>query len=213
MAYEDDWDSAVGFSADDIDPDEAEKGGGFVDKPGKYHLEINLVKFDGGGKIKDDGEPATPCLTLQMTVLHSVKGQSPAGARLFHRVYFSDKENSHKLITKLGLRLGLLVKRDGKAIDPASGTTRIVPSLFKRAEGLQCIAEVRMEEYKGKEQAKIPFNDVWGVTHPDVADVPKSGEHLALIGVAAKSASQQAPKQSPVAAAAPSLGNDEFADL
>jgi hypothetical protein len=97
---------ASGVSREDL-------GGGTVDKEGWYHFEIDDVKNDLG-KLNDKGDPRSPCIVLQMTVLESVKGQSPAGSKLFHRIYVGSKdgppaEGAIKSACRLGVGLGILV--------------------------------------------------------------------------------------------------------
>jgi hypothetical protein len=179
---------SIGWDTDDVNPDEVEKSTAMIDKEGKYHCEIMTVHKEL--ETEDaNGEPRTPSIRFDLQVLHSVKGQSPKGSRLYHRLYFSDKEFARDQALKLALRLGLMVKRNGKAIDPHTGTGRITPELFERAEGLQVVCEVKEEMYRDKKQYRVPFNEFFLVSDERVKAVPKDPDSLALVkGGVAKAA-------------------------
>lgn len=224
------------FDLDGFDTEGLDQGGN-VDKEGQYHFEVADVvpELD---ILDKEGQPKTPSVRFDLAVLHTTPGQSRAGSRHFHRIYVGSsgggpaKEGSIKSAIRFGLGLGILrqVEQNGKSIvvDAVTGLTRITKETWLRAKGQQCVAKIGKHEDKaGKYQTsfEIPFGRVYQVDHPDVADVPKNANALALIGKA--SAAVQAPKLAaapsgshgngthapPVATAAPAAGWDNIGDL
>ncbi|HWA99357.1 MAG TPA: hypothetical protein VG713_12730 [Pirellulales bacterium] len=168
-------------------------GGETVDKEGTYHFEITDVVKELD-TTSTNGKDKSPCLRFDMLVLETVKGQSPAGSRHFHRVYVAGKggttisEGAKKNALRFGLGLGLLaeITKDDRTIivDKLTGLPKIPLSLWDRAKGMQCIAKIKLDKGDGKYDPKheIPFSRVYQVNDPAVADVPKNAEALAMLG-------------------------------
>ena len=178
--------------------EDVNKGGGSVDKEGWYHFEVNSVDvdLDTHKDMSDpDSDEKTPSVCLTLDVLKSVNGQSPEGSRMWHRIYVAGKggkpisEGGRKMLIKAALRTGLLREVDGKLVKD-DGTPGVHPNLFKQLEGMQLIAEVKLEKgSKGyKDRYVIPFQMLYQVDDPDVAKVPKNEEMLALAGKSAAAA-------------------------
>jgi hypothetical protein len=225
------------FDLGDTDSSDLDVGG-IVDREGWYHFEVADVVPELETH-KADGEAKSPCIRFDLSVLHSVPGQSKTGARLFHRVWVGSKgggppaEGSIKSAKRFGLGLGVLrqIEHNGKRIvvDSVTGQTRITKETWLRAKGQQCIGRVARskEDKTGQYDQKfeLPFGQVYPVDHPEVADVPKNVNALALIGKASLAAapakvpptattnSTSPPAAQPVAAAPSGGGWDNIADL
>lgn len=183
-----------GVSADDLSGK-----GEAVEKEGWYHFEVADVKPELG-TVNDKGKEQTPSINFHLMVLESVKDQSPAGSRAYHRIYLASsgghpiKDGSRNSALRFGLGLGLLAaipsdKEEGqeKIVDKATGSTRIPSSVWLRAKGMQFIAKIKYNppeegsKYtKGKYE--IPFGRCYQVDDPQVADIPKNAEALAILG-------------------------------
>lgn len=198
-----------GFDCGDLE------SGGLVETEGWYHFEVSDVKAHLES-IKEDGSENTPNILFTLTVLHSLKGQSPANSRLFHRVYVGSKgggapaDGSIKSMIVFGCGLGLLkqVERDGRkvAVDAQTGQPKLSVAMWLRAKGLQCVGKVEKEEDKSgqyKPRFVLPFGRVYQPNDDRVAHVAKNTDALKLIGInqPAQQQSAGATQQQPVAAA------------
>lgn len=155
--------------------------GGVVDHEGWYHLECTEVTPETQTTNKK-GAPRTPSVAFEFCVLQSVDGQSPAGSRLWHRIYFSDKEGSRKAAFVFGLGMGVLKIMGHNVVDAQTGETRITMATWRACQGRQVIARVVHEKGTGGYEGKyaIPFGRVFGVRDPAVAHVPKNHDAIAL---------------------------------
>jgi len=194
--------------------DEVDKSKDQVDKEGWYHFEIADV-VNELDTLSDNGKEKTPAIRFDMAVLETVGGQSPAGSRHYHRLYVGGRgggppsDGARKMALKCALRLGLLVDRDGKIVDPTTGLTKFGISLWHRAKGMQCVANIKLE--KGEDgyadRYQVPFNEFFQVDDPKVASVPKNMAALELTGKGESRSGQQKPPESGTA------GIDDLADL
>ena len=188
------------FDSDGIDPDSFDSGGQ-IDKPGKYHLEI------ANAENKPIGVPdwrRRNCITLRCTVLQSAKGSSPAGSALFHDLEFPNPEDRETMIGKSEAplfsvmmanlcnflcKLGVLVKHEGKVIDPETKSTKLnVRTFATRLKGKQFIGNVVLEKYEdrnGNEVSKMKldrYHPATAVDDPANYDVPMNRAALQTIG-------------------------------
>lgn len=164
-----------------------------VDVAGKYHLEISGAK-DRFETTDDKGGLATPHVLVPCVVMQSVQGQSPAGAFHYHRVDVAGKGGAPmedwqiKATLAFLLGVGLLKNKDGKVIDPATGTTQIqLSTVSKRLENQQFIGDLRLEKSSdpSKYKDRICFSFGRGAFPIDAAEVrsvPKCLDALKLIG-------------------------------
>lgn len=185
------FDDGFGFDTDGIDPAEAERGA-FVDKEGQYHFEITDVKFDTS-KVK-----GTPFVEFCLTVLQSVKGQSPEGSRFNHQSYLS--EGARLMTSAFGHRIGALkllptgeIDEKGQPkhvyVDPKTNSRRITKETWLAVKGSQFVGTLRLgkerqgddgREYKAR--LELQTNKCWQTDAEEVADVPKNLQAMKLIG-------------------------------
>lgn len=177
-------------------------GGEQVNKDGTYHLECTDVKEELD-TLNNQGKPKSPCIVFHLQVQESVKGQSPAGSRHFHRIYVAGSgggplsDGARNSAFRFGLGLGLLeeIEIDGRPNIKVKGAnnTRIPLSVWHKAKGMQLVAKIEQEtkeaedEQGNKKRVKgdrwqIPFGRVYQVDDPYVSEVPKNKEALAAIG-------------------------------
>lgn len=195
---------ASGFeiATDDIDCQDLESGG-LVELEGWYHFEVTDVKPQLD-IVKEDGSDNTPNILFALTVLQTVKGQSPANSRLFHRVYVGSKgggppaEGSVKSMIVFGCGLGLLrqVEKNGRkvAVDVQTGQPKLSVAMWLRGKGAQCVGKVEKEEDKSgqyKPRLVLPFGRVFRPDDERVAHVPKNPDALKLIGISPAAATNQ----------------------
>lgn len=176
---------------------EADLGSNFVTKEGWYHFEVADVVRELD-RVSERGQPKSPAMRFDLVVLHEVAGQSPSGARHYHRIYVGDKdggppkEGSLKSALRFGVGLGILreVEIEGQPaiVDAQTGSPQIRVSTWERAKGMQVIARIeKRQEQEGSKYGpsyEIPFARVYQPDDSQVADVPKNLEALALIGKA-----------------------------
>ena len=187
------------FSTDSVDRDSLETSPG-IDAEGWYHLQVrdvtpHLEKEQPEDPKNPDGpkKEATPHILLQCEVMMNVKGQSPMGRSLFHRLYTASKgggpaadgtRNSNiRFLTGIGAMKWQEI--DGKqiAVDLETGKPSVTLNTFTRCKGKHFIAKVEFEppndpKYKGK--YTIPFGRVYQIGDPKVAGVPYNKEIIAL---------------------------------
>lgn len=193
-------------------------GGDQVDQEGWYHLEIADVvpELD---TVSDSGREKTPAVRFDCVVMQSVKGQSPQGSRLFHRIYVAGKgggppaDGAIKSALRFGLGVGLLkqIEQDGKKItvDAVTNSPKINSETWKRAKGLHFVAKVNKEvDEKYGDKFQIPFGRCYRPSDPAVAKVPKNKEALAMAESAPASQAEQPPQ-----AAHAASDMDDLADL
>jgi hypothetical protein len=202
------------FDGENFDSEKLNTGSGeTVDKEGWYHLEISDVvpELD---TLDTNGNPHTPQIRFDMTVLQTVEKQSPAGHRLYHRIFLATKdgappkEGTVAAALRLGIACGLLEhkEKDGREVTVVKSTqnTRIPSQIWKQAKGRQIVAKVKLEKSdnpKYKDKYAIPYGECFDVSDPKVVDVPKNGEALQMIGKVVTPASSTRPAAAPPAAA------------
>lgn len=153
------------LDAEGVDPDSM-GGGDFIDKEGKYHLEISDAPFKTAA---ESFRKSNPEFQVRAVVLQSVQGQSPMGSVLFHHVELPIASDHDKLVGKaqaplFGIKLaalcnfciacGVLEKREGKVFDPETKSTKLNhKTLGDRLKGKQFIGKVvkRMWEKNGEQ--------------------------------------------------------------
>ncbi len=185
------------FSFDSGDVDAGDVGSRiYVDKKGMYHFEIGDAKLDDRTQ-DDNGKFMTPHILVPSTVIHTVPGQSAAGAMYYERLAYKGEGGGpaedwqRKATLAFLLGVGLLKAVDGKIVDPKTGTTSIdIKSMPDRLKNLQWIgdikhnAEVRNpdQSVKYREAFKLNFGrGAWRVDAPEVKQVQKNVEALKLI--------------------------------
>lgn len=162
--------------------------------------------------VIDMSKSRKPSILLACKVVATLPDQSPVGSIHYHELVVSgsgkgveisasDKEQTLSFL----VGVGVLKKRGDVVIDPETGTQRInVGTLVKRLQGLQFIGIVKLrkgELKKDRETGEQLYNSdgtesywedkigfSWGrgcyqVDADEVADVPKSLEHLRQIGM------------------------------
>jgi hypothetical protein len=212
----------TGTSADDLG------GGNNVDREGWYHFEVADVVADLA-RVGKNGKAKSPSIRFDCLVMHPVNGQSPQGARHFHRIYVGNKDGgpasdgARNSAFRFGVGLGILREIEGEGgksiVDAATGSPKINLATWQQAKGLQFIAKIAKEEVeegsKFEARFQIPFGRVHQVDDPAVENVPrnKSAAKLATKAPAKPAAAGAAATAAP-APVAPSGGEiDEFADL
>jgi hypothetical protein len=181
------------MDASEISPSDL-GGGDVIDKEGWYHLEVVDVKneFD---LLSDKGKEKSPCVVLTCNVLETVKGQSPAGSKYFHRIYVASKgggapaEGAVKSALRFGVGLGLffVIEKDGREfiVDGSTGSFKIMASTWQRSAGVQFVAKIKLEKSddpKFPDKYTVPFGRAYDPRDPAVADTPKNKEALKMAG-------------------------------
>lgn len=184
--YDDEIDQGmiIDLDTEGLDEEAVKKGGGgnLVDAEGMFHVTCNAIER----QAEDD---KLQQFKLDLQVLNgTVPEQSEK--MLYHWLYlesWQDKkkgikkplsEASIKSLAKFALAFGLITPADLN-----KKNTRIP---FHLIEGRQAIVKVKKETRKddsGETQTnyRIPFNDAWHVTDPEVENVPKDAEALSLL--------------------------------
>ncbi len=224
MAWTTEADELV-YDSGAYDRGDLDTGGEQVNKEGWYHLEVTDVKPDLA-TLDNNGNPHSPQICFTMMVLQTVDGQSPAGSRLYHRIYLGTKDGGPpkdavvKAALRLGIALGLLeyTEIEGAEVPVIAGTknTRIPASVWRGAKGRQIVANVKLEKGTGnyKDKYAIPFGECYDPMDEAVAQVEKNIDALALLGKTPPAAPpQQPPKQPPAPPKAPFGGDDDLGDL
>jgi hypothetical protein len=245
VGHEDDIPEGEDYAFDGGSFGQSDLGGGdVVNKDGWYHMEVADVVLDLG-TLSDQGKPKSPSIRFDMTVLESVDKQSPAGSRHFHRIYVGASgggppaAGSIKSALRFGIGLGLLETKeiDGREATVIKGTndTKIGSKLWLSAKGRQIVARIEKgEEEKPVEGRKpfpakheIPFGRVYQVDDPQVSEVPKNKQALALAGKTVSTATggvsggvknttttaPAAKKETPAPVAAAAAADDDLSDL
>jgi hypothetical protein len=191
------------FDSDGVDTSKVSNETRFdLDKPGKYHFAIQA--FEKLAVINEsNGEQVMPHVSLALNVIHTVEGQSPEGFVLFANLWLAGKGGAPReewqttQTMNLLKGLGLVVEKDGKLVDPETGTTKLNwRTWVKRLDGMQCIGDVKMSRPDATRldprtqkpypaRPELPFGrGLYQVDDPKVKDVPKNAAALATIGKA-----------------------------
>jgi len=177
------------FELDTSGVDGNELGSSMLNKEGTYHMEVTDVTTDYDLTNKS-GDPKSPAVVFQMTVLESVENQSPAGTKFYHRVYVANKEGGPpkegaiKAAMRFGIGLGVIeVQEDATCVDSKTKARKINTDTWKRAKLRQCIAPIEFEEGTGDYKGKyvIPFGRVYNPFDESYNHVPKSKDSLKTI--------------------------------
>jgi len=201
----------------EVDPEECEQNV-TVDKPGKYHFEVEEV-IAHPEPFKPDGNEASPHFVAILRVLKTVDGQSPRGSKHYHNVYVAGKGGgpAHPAVIEAACKFlfavrGLEKSPDGNSfVDPETGSSRFNPGkIGGRIKGAQFVGHLKFDKPKPDSgyspRLGLHFgNGCFRIDDPKVADVPKSAEDLAAIGI---KASSQEPENKPAEKKA-----DEFGDI
>lgn len=204
--FSEDGSAEQGFSFDTSGYSASDLGSSTVAKEGWYHFEVADVVPELE-TVSKKGSQKSPAVRFDLNVLHTAPGQSPAGATHFHRVYVGGKGGAaaEEGAIKMGLRflLGLYGQVEGAEkmsvvdevdingkptlVDAETGKPTIDLSTFRRAKGRQLIARIVYQppnHEKGfSEKWEIPFGRTFRPIDPDVADVAKDPEALAIVGI------------------------------
>jgi len=189
------------FDSDGVDTTKVSNETRFdLDKPGKYHFAIQASE-----KLavvnESNGEQTSPHISLTLNVIHTVEGQSPEGSVLFANLWLAGKGGAPReewqttQTMNLLMGLGLVVEKDGKLVDPETGTTKLNwRTWVKRLDGMQCIGDVKMSKPDANRldprtqkpypaRPELPFGrGLYQVDDPKVKAVPKNVAALATIG-------------------------------
>ena len=184
--YDDDQDFAnFEVPSDDFDANDTQDKGGTVDKPGKYHVVVNDLKYtDEPGKSRQ--------VRIDMQVLAGTES-SQVGKMIFHRFYLDKMQDgkrgplsvgSRKIGTRFFIGMGLL--------PPNAADANKVAWPFQKLRGCQAIVEVAPDEYEdetgnNRVSYKIAFGHTWQPGDDAVADVPVDRDALAVKSAAGTS--------------------------
>ncbi len=203
----DEWGNTAQNVADDFMMDvggmtgkDVDQGLEFVNKEGYYHLGVESVKKELAIQ-KDDGSACAPHVLVDLLVLESVPGQSPAGSHLYWRIYIAPSgggpmtDFGRESLARLGVATGILEMPDGEdgpVYLAGTKNTKFGLDEYQKAVGKQLCGHVKCEpgEPNPKKPGQrypdkfgFPYNKGFGpVEDPRFKDVPKNREMLKLIG-------------------------------
>lgn len=205
------------FDSSDIDEKELDTSG-VLDQEGWYHFEVTKVDLHLG-LLDENGKENTPHINVTCKSLNSVKGQSPAGSVLWHKIFIGAKgggpakQGSIDSMFRFGVGVGLLKwttksNPDGTSknvlVLASTGSTKVPPAVLKTIVGAQFIAQVQKEKQQEgsnyKPQFKIPMGKAYRPDHPDVSHVQKNVEALEAIGIKVSTTAPTATEQKAKAA-------------
>jgi len=185
--------STDSFDFSDI-PDESALEGNTPVKEGTYHFVVEKVDPEHVSSKK-----GTPGIEFVLQVLAGTDDQK--GKKLFETFYLPSSEQADggefltKRIAKIAVTLDLIPPTDlGRAG---------VKIPWEKALARQFIAVVKHEEgEKGRVNAGIDGLKMYRVTDPEVVEIPKSPEGLAMMGLPPEGGSAEQPAAQPEAAPA-----------
>ena len=205
------------FDSSDIDEKELDTSG-VLDQEGWYHFEVTKVDLHLG-LLDENGKDNTPHINVTCKSLNSVKGQSPAGSVLWHKIFIGAKgggpakQGAIDSMFRFGVGVGLLKwttksNPDGTSknvlVLASTGSTKVPPAVWKTIVGAQFIAQVQKEKQQEgsnyKPQFKIPMGKAYRPDHPDVSHVQKNVEALEAIGIKVSTTAPTATEQKAKAA-------------
>lgn len=164
-----------------------------VDKPGRYHFGISEVRARLE-RTTDRGNQRRPDILVVCEVLEGVPGQSGKGALYFHSMPIAGKGGTAaegwvmESLSNFLCGIGVLVKKDGQIIDPATNSTRIdMRSLCDRiAAAKQFVGDIKCnksDDPQYPDKYELTFGrGAFQVDADEVAGVPKNVAALKLIG-------------------------------
>jgi len=198
------------FDSSDVDEKELDTSG-FLDQEGWYHFEITKVELHLG-LVDAENKENTPHILVTCKSLNSVRGQSPPGSVLWHRIYVgakgggAPKQGSIDSMFRFGVGVGLLKwakkqNADGTTksvlVLASNGSTKVPPAAWKTTVGAQFIAQVAKEKQQEgsnyKPKFAIPMGKAYRPDHPDVSHVAKNLEALEAIGIKISTTTPTAP--------------------
>lgn len=205
------------FDSSDVDEKELDTSG-FLDQEGWYHFEITKVELHLG-LVDAENKENTPHILVTCKSLNSVKGQSPPGSVLWHRIYVGakgggpPKQGSIDSMFRFGVGVGLMKwakkqNTDGTTksvlVLASNGSTKVPPAVWKSVVGAQFIAQVAKEKQQEgtnyKPKFAIPMGKAYRPDHPDVSHVAKNLEALEAIGIKISTTTPTATEQKAKAA-------------
>ena len=195
-----------GFGVDDATP---RQGGAACSREGMYHVHVKDIKKEGSMTAGEDGTFKSPCIRLDLEIL---AGTNPdqMGKTIYHRVYLAKAkrekdptdgkektvgygpltDSSREQYMRTAYQLGVMAEEE---LGKEKATVR-----WSLAPGRQCVVRVdedQEDDFRDKDAAakekrpvakktvyRINFGNFWTVTHPDVAEVPKDPEAMAMAG-------------------------------
>ena len=188
------------FDSSNVDENDLDTSG-LLDQEGWYHFEVTKVEMELG-LIDADNKENTPHIVVTCKSLNTVRGQSPPGSVLWHRIYVGAKgggpakQGSIDSMFRFGIGCGLF---KWHKIQNADGSTKSVPVLattnsqkfplavWKSVVGAQFIAQVVKEKQQEGSNYKpkfvLPMGKAYRPDHPDVSHVQKNVEALEAIGI------------------------------
>lgn len=184
------------MDAGNVDAGELGGGGDIVNKAGKYHFEVTDVVADLDTVNIKSGKAKSPSIRFDLLCLHTVEGQSPAGSRMFHRVYVGSagggppKEGAIKSALRFAIGLGLAREEEIEGVKRVvcnhTNTTRFPLQAWLAAKGrhvMAAVAEEKQDEQStGDPRFAIPFGRCYQPTDERVHDWPKNLDLLAAGG-------------------------------
>jgi hypothetical protein len=184
------------MDAGNVNADELGGGGDMVNKIGNYHFEVSDVVADLDTVNSRSGKAKSPSIRFDLLVLHSVDKQSPAGSRMFHRIYVGaagggpPKEGAIKSALRFAIGLGLAREEEiegvKRVVCNATNTTRFPLTAWLAAKGKHLMAKVieekQDEHSSGEPRFVIPFGRCYQPSDELVADWPKNVDLLVAAG-------------------------------
>lgn len=184
------------MDAGGVDANELGGGGDLVNKPGRYHFEVTDVVADLDTVNSRSGKAKSPSIRFDLLCLHTVDGQSPAGSRMFHRIYVGasgggpPKEGAIKSALRFAIGLGLAREEEiegvKRVICNLTNTTRFPVAAWIKAKGRHFLANVaeekQDEQSTGEPRLAIPFGRCYTPYDERVSDWPKNEDLLLAAG-------------------------------
>lgn len=184
------------MDAGNVDAGELGGGGDLVNKPGRYHFEVTDVVADLDTVNSRSGKAKSPSIRFDLLVLHTVEGQSPAGSRMFHRIYVGasgggpPKEGAIKSALRFAIGLGLAHEEEIEGVKRVicnhTNTTRFPLPAWLGAKGKHFMAAVAEEKQQddqaGEPRLVIPFGRCYQPNDERVSDWPKNVDLLTAAG-------------------------------
>ena len=178
-------DSDDGFDLGNITPEDLASKGGMVTEECKAHLAVEKAQqFSEPGKMPH-----------WLIVFRVVAADKPTQVNKFvyHRVYTATKDKETKQPGPLSDESKKIVARFARGMELISDSDLGKPGRFMFSSlgtlvGRQCCVQIKKEQRRDQDtnakideyDYRIPFGEVFPVTHEFVADWPKDPEYLAM---------------------------------
>lgn len=153
--------------------EEIEGAGGYLSKPGTFHLILSVVDPE---PVTKDGKPMEG-LKVNGSILDGTE-PSEVGKEFEFMLWApkaSDKNNGEmakRKLTRFSYATGFIASH-------APGQKVVIDC--EACEGRQIVAKFSEEDKDGKKRVQLHYSDIFHVDDPAVADVPKSADALAAI--------------------------------